>query len=213
MVDVRSFIMLMGALSFFFFALFVVLDLYNAIKAQFKNEQYKWHTIALIKEELDWKKGVLIVVWIAVVISAYWPFLGERKEDYRAERQKFEYSALYACYYDIPHYGNGVGHVLISHADGMYIIERVYTSDGIVLVEQEIDLDDLEDDEFDLCFCGWHDSYFEVMEGPLSYSEVNYIDTNISFGYPEPNAKYCYKCSQCEEWHHKKCIGNHSSTN
>ena len=209
MSEIQLIVMALGAMSAFYLALFVICDLCGAIKAKIKSEQYKSKIMKFIKEEIDWKQACLIVVWIAIVLSAYWPFFKERKEDYRAERQKAEYSALYACYYDIPHYGNGVGHVLISHADGLYIIERVYTSDGIVLVEQEIDLDDLEDDEFDLCFCGWHDSYFEVKEGPLSYSEVNYNDTKISFGYPEPNAKYCYKCSQCEEWHHKKCIGNH----
>ena len=197
MDSIISIATIIGALFTLGCCLVLACDIIATIRSQFKGDSYEWTTIKLLKQKRVWWQWALIAALLVFGVYSLLPDSLVGKEDFRADREQPEYTAYYACEYDIRHFGKGNGYVEITKENGEYTISKIYTSSGIVLVDHLLTEDDDLKYSIRLSFCSDGDSSIKVKDGPVGEDAFSTMKQSVVFGYPDPTKSYCSPCRGC----------------
>lgn len=173
--------------------LFVLNDIVKTVVSQFKGGNYQWYTIKVLKEKREWWKWVICVSAFAVGFYFFIPISVTGEADFRAKREKPEYTAYYKCEYSIENFGSGDGYISIRREDGVLYADYLFTNDGKLHLGLELD-DDNEDRSYirgSIATDYYAD--IDIGEGPLERNslDLKYWDIQLSQDPVE-----CYNCYQ-----------------
>lgn len=206
MNDGISLIMTLAVLFAGFCCLMVLSDIVKTVYHQFKGDAYEWYTVKVFKERREWWKWVLAAGMFAIGLYCLLPNSLVGQEDFRAFRQKPEYTAYYKCEYEINHFGNGTGYAELKREDSQFTIVKVYTDDGYILLNYTLTEDDDLDYGINLSFCSEWDSSVILVGDPVQ-PEIAQVGYNKEiFGYPDPTKEYCRSCRTCGAGYYSQCI-------
>lgn len=197
--------MVAGVLFVSWCVLIVIQDIVKAVYHQFKGDNYEWYSVKALKENRVWWKWAIALV--AFIIGAYWmlpnSIVGEA--DFRAFKEKPDYTAYYECEYDIEHYGKGKGYAELRRENSIYSITRIFVDGGHIILDRELTAEDEIDSSINLSFCNLHDSSVRLVGSPVK-KEVAQPDVSKEvFGYPNPTKEYCLSCRSCGAGYYARC--------
>ncbi len=185
--------------------LFFAYDIVKEICCQFQNKPHEWYTIKVLKAKREWWKWVLAIAAFAWGMYWFLPSAWVGKADFRASRQKPEYTAYYPCNFNIPHYKEGFGHIELIKEDNTYTISRLYTDDGFIVIDHVYDSYDALYDPVTIYFCD-ENSYISINDGPVSKDIACTGKTKEVFGYPDATKDYCLACRVCGAGYYARCL-------
>lgn len=180
-------------------------DIVKAIYHQFKSTPYEWYTVKVLKEKREWWKWALAVGTFA--LGLYWmlPASWVGQTDARAFKQKPEFTAYYACKYEIAHYGDGMGFAELVKENGEFTISKIFTDEGFIVLNYAWEYDDEFDSFISLTFCSEDDSGICLTGAPISKEiACEGRDTEV-FGYPDATKEYCQACRVCGAGYYTGC--------
>lgn len=171
----------------------VIVDIAKTIYSQFKGTEYQWHTIKVLKEKREWWKWVLATGVFAVGIYWMLPLSIVGEADFRASRQKPEYTAYYECKYSIEHFGVGEGHIAIQKIGETIIAKTLYTDEGALSLNLYMESDDVKNSRVrgnlgDNCY-----AEITIKDGPIDVDLVKLNHKNIPLAIDGVPCDYCEK--------------------